>query len=272
MEPEDDTPASSLPDDRFEFHCVPLEGAWSAIEACIEGAKREPELCSIFMETDNGGVRLLHCPMTLVNASPRSLVQLLADIEAIEGPYGFRKRESTPSDESGMCWNRVPKGHPGVTELVLHQKVFEEIRPEILAVLSGTQPRLDLPEWWPNDPSAITRPADTLEEARAHGTGAVICVGFRRYANVFEAPVSIVRVPLERIETLMTEVLRSRPHPDPEHVFHYPLEPEVRIWLHPVQCQHPQDYVQISHRWNWLRDEETCQRIRGVLMGERERF
>ncbi len=224
------------------------------------------------MDTDNGGVQLLRCPMTLVRASPRSLVQLLADIEAIDGPYGFRKRDSMPSDESGMRWNRVPTGHPDITDLVLHQKVFEEIRPQILGVLSGAQARLNLPEWWPNDPAAITRPADTLDEARAHGTGAVINAGFRGYAEVFEAPVSIVRVPLERIEALVTEVVRSRPHPDPEHVLRSPLEPEVQIWLHPVQCQHPQDYVQISHWWKWLRDEETCQRIRGVLLGERERF
>jgi hypothetical protein len=237
------------------------------------GAKREPELCSLFMDTDNGGVQLLHCPMTLVRASPRSMVQLLADLECIEWSYGgFRSRESTPSDESGMCWNRVPNGQPSITDLVLHQKVFDGIRPQILGVLSGAQPRLALPEWWPNDPAAITRPADTLDEARAHGTGAVISAGFCGYAEVFEAPVSIVRVPLERIKSLVTEVVRSRTHPDPQHVFHSPLEPEVRIWLHPVQCQHPQDYVHISYSWKWLDDEETCRRIRGVLMGERDEF
>lgn len=272
MKPEEDTPAPGLADDRFEFHRVPLEGAWSDIEVCIEQAKQEPEMCTLFMDTDNGGVQLLHCPMMLVRGSPRSLMQLLADMEGIEGAYGFRSRESTPSDESGMCWKRVPKGHPDITDLVLHPKAFEEIRMQILGVLSGAQARLDLPEWWPNDPAAITRPADTLDEARAHGTGAVINVGFRGYAHVFEAPVSIVRVPLERIVTLMTEVVCSRPHPDPEHVFHRPLDPQVQIWMHPVQHQHPQDYVRISHWWEWLRDEETSQRIRGVLLGERERF
>lgn len=262
----------------FEMHCVPLAEipAWENIERCLEEAKREPELSTLFMDADNGGDRILTCPMTLVRATARSLVVLLTDLWMIEGPLGFPREIVWPDSSCHMCWNRVPGGHPLVTGLELHIGGNDpELQRQVLRVLSGEQERLELPEWYPHDPDKISRPAKSLEEARSHPYRSAARIGFVGTPPLLEVPVRMIRVPLRTIDQLALDMVRSRPRPGGRPADDCPdLVPAHEFWIYPkvhhADIYAGEDWVFIH--WRWLDDEDARQRARAVLKGERDRF
>lgn len=243
---------------------------WENIERMFARARAEPEHWGMYMESDYGGVWLLSCPMTLVRVSARSVVTLLLDLSDLDG-LGPTDTEEAPGDDCQLALMHYPDGNRCITDLRMGVMEHDAaLREQVLRVLGGEQERLDLSVYPWDEPPASDCLVETLDEARARSDAAVVAGRIRGRSTVFEAPVALVRVPLERVAALVAEVVGLREHPEPRWAPRDPIETEVQVRLRPSSGAHPDDDVRFKWGWDWLDDENTRARVRAVLSGERD--
>lgn len=182
------------------------------LEACMQ----ERDRWCLVMEADCGGWPLVACPLAMLQAVAEVRAQILLDLEDIIWGRGFRSVvDSQYSDAQEMLYrgtvDEISAGRWFAPRGLLHRGVWieqtihdAEVRDQIVRVLTGQQPRLLLPEWWPNDAPIPFHSFASLEEARVYATRAIAEIEPRGRG----ACETMIRIPVDQIKIDESDLVR----------------------------------------------------------------
>lgn len=182
------------------------------LDACMQ----EPQRWCLVMEADFGGWLLLVCPLAMLQTTQEFRVQLLLDLEVIIFGSGFDPgRVSADTDAQEMLYRgnveEICAGAWFASRGKIHRSVWieqtaddPEVRDQILRVLTGQQPRLMLPESWPNDPPIPFHSFASLEEARVYARRAIAEIEPRGRGTCQ----TMIRIPIDQIKINETDLVR----------------------------------------------------------------
>lgn len=251
------------------------EEQWQEIEKKYAAAHRDPTPTVVDMSADFGGIPLVRFPLNLAKCSVRILAQLLCDLENIGFYDAYRVADTTPSTETSLL---IYRGERILLtdDLQILKSSLHEIRDQILQVLSGEIPRLDLPEWWPSQPYEFETRTESLEEAKACPYGAKIRVRLSSWGDILKSPVKLVSIDIPQIKALAEDLILS--HPAPAEVSDHPSFPSLHIGGFEMYSRHRPEHkrcdcnvCRCNEVWieDWLNVGDTLERVKAVLAGTR---
>lgn len=189
----------------------------------LDVCMHEADQWCLKMLGDNGGWPLLVAPLSMLRTSATNREQLLWDLEWIVGGCGFVRFGDFTDSEAQEFLVRIPLERlVGIDWFASRGRIYRgvwipevigdsEACEQIIRVLSGQQPRLDLPEWWPYGPPYHPVTYHSLNAARPSGRHAVaqfFSVSLGHYQGFLSVPVDMITINEDELSQLAEHLAR----------------------------------------------------------------